>query len=1110
MIHNINNLQNPTDISFDKYSEEQIIQALANSGQRLGIKGDGISYKDFTFAELCGEEISYDINKDIGFIKYSRDNSNSQYKGIFGITDKATLSDERIFAENLNINNTLFFPTDISFDIFVNGIDKYSKNSICVNDGNEITYIFAGGIIGSSVTDKHNVLLEYAKYNVRTNKLKYYNRIYEYQLNNKDVIAMVVITNKEYEENNYRGEATSNNYKMHLYIYNPEYFENQAYVDELYNLFKKSSYNITGDIPFSIIKPEYVNIIEMLKINNADDAEITRNSIASIIYNASAPALYFNASFDLSYNSSDNTHLSILKQTSSIIDRINYIEDEYVINVFEEIDLANNDINIVYHNLFNYYNTKLYLDSRTTFIKRVLLNLYEYVSDKNYESSYYLYIPLDYKFHYICNSNKPLNIYYSNDLYVTYTKINKLLLDDFWESNTNMVFDYNGVDKVKCVNFEITYNLEYEDLINIIEIKQVYTMPYINANNNWSINDKDSNIYAIGKNAGNPNIIVINSKSANDEDYDVLSSSIIDKEDILKKTVYKKHLVTLNPLTFNESNVSEDIKCYVWVPEIDSNNYDYFKYSIIIGIANLECLTNIDWIEKYKGSYIITMWTIKYDEDTQTYYYDYIKQTDYVDPTKQYAIALGTTVNIAEVSNKSNTEVLDSKDIFILKAPITAVGHSTSNVDPYDYVTIKSKKSEEYQNEDEVIQYYNDLNLNIQYNKNITNDDGKVVIEKQNDKYLDISKDMDYTYSFVTNELYPQYNVSKNPVSSETVVSYIQDNPNDPAVNNIITSNISVNGTTITNIDKLVEVLSETEEVNAETEALKNQIIISATSNYYNEYVFNTNVPSLDLSELLSRNVNILNRVNILSLSNEFTEDNKPKIYNAYIGTSYNESNKSILHIGTSDTNINLGTDTLTNEETKHSLSTHNGLSLDFDKLIFNSKNIESLGYNVNKKVIDEITYYYGTLSFGKRTPELDKKCIFIKLNDDNNLSGLIYDVLQRETFYDSTVIDLNQLMLDIFNEDLTTYDNDKINVTCNKISTDEIVNNRLNVEYIGQLVNIGDNNHYFVFNEYSGFYLIQDKINNGTIAYLNTPLNIMYYTSSIGSKTINIYITMR
>ena len=70
MIKNVNLMQNPQDIIFDKnseYSKEYLIQALANLGQRIGIKGDGISYKSFNFNDILLDDKLY------SFIGYNND-----------------------------------------------------------------------------------------------------------------------------------------------------------------------------------------------------------------------------------------------------------------------------------------------------------------------------------------------------------------------------------------------------------------------------------------------------------------------------------------------------------------------------------------------------------------------------------------------------------------------------------------------------------------------------------------------------------------------------------------------------------------------------------------------------------------------------------------------------------------------------------------------------------------------------------------------------------------------------------------------------------------------------------------------------------------------------
>ena len=61
MKKSIYEIQNPTD--FAPYSYDYLIQALANMGQRVGIKGDGIEYSNFTFADVIGTDAYQDSDK---------------------------------------------------------------------------------------------------------------------------------------------------------------------------------------------------------------------------------------------------------------------------------------------------------------------------------------------------------------------------------------------------------------------------------------------------------------------------------------------------------------------------------------------------------------------------------------------------------------------------------------------------------------------------------------------------------------------------------------------------------------------------------------------------------------------------------------------------------------------------------------------------------------------------------------------------------------------------------------------------------------------------------------------------------------------------------------
>ena len=137
MKRNINLMQNGIDLENDSLNElqkEYILQALANLGQRIGIKGDGISYRNFNFLDLLNNEnISYNVNEHIGWLKYQK--LNDELVAIFGITNID--NDEDIVLTNINtknINDVLYASNEIQFTIPINNIEKYSKNSIISNN----------------------------------------------------------------------------------------------------------------------------------------------------------------------------------------------------------------------------------------------------------------------------------------------------------------------------------------------------------------------------------------------------------------------------------------------------------------------------------------------------------------------------------------------------------------------------------------------------------------------------------------------------------------------------------------------------------------------------------------------------------------------------------------------------------------------------------------------------------------------------------------------------------------------------------------------------------------------------------------------------------------
>ena len=171
-------------------------------------------------------------------------------------------------------------------------------------------------------------------------------------------------------------------------------------------------------------------------------------------------------------------------------------------------------------------------------------------------------------------------IYYSTNTYVTFVNLNSINTSNFWNNNTNLIFDYdNDIGKVKTYNFEINYNRNNEKLINSVVIKDIFTMPYINANSNWSINDTDTKIQAVGKDAGNPNIILIYNKDKQELGLDksfYLLNAISNSEEI-KGATYNRIPFNINPALF-ENTYTINIQGYAYIPEITKNNFDLMFY----------------------------------------------------------------------------------------------------------------------------------------------------------------------------------------------------------------------------------------------------------------------------------------------------------------------------------------------------------------------------------------------------------------------------------------------------------------------------------------------------------------------------------------------------
>lgn len=1110
MIKNVNLLQNP--IEYDKYIEEYLIQALANLGQRIGIKGDGISYHYFTFGDLLGDSMSYYNTPRLGYIQYTKSTNSDKYTAVFGVCkyDPQTgmtygHSDGKL-SESLDINDVLYFPNDLSFDITLGGIEKYAKNSICINDGNDLTFMLVGKLIGTNDDEDLNSVLYYYKFDINSNLLKFGAKIYyDSSDDNGDWFHLMTVVNKTYKGNNYKDNSLSDEYEMSFHIFNAKTLQeldnasqttDHKYYNSFLSSFKFSNYKSSNEIPFSLIRAEYNDINELLSYSDEESYHFSTNSPIALILNYLPNSLYDTSKIDLIYNSNKNEFFTI--DSDKFENIVSMFNAEYGINLNEDIYQLNEDCNNLYYNIFSYYNEKYYLETRVGFIKRILSKLYERISDYNYAKETFLYIPLDYQFHYICNSNDSMYIYYSTNTYVTFVNLNSINTSNFWDNNTNLIFDYdNDISKVKTYNFEINYNRNNEKLINSVVIKDIFTMPYINANSNWSINDTDTKIQAVGKDAGNPNIILIYNKDKQelglDKSFYLLNAISNSKE--IKGATYNKIPFNINPALF-ENTYTINIQGYAYIPEITKNNFEYFKNSIIVSISDLECLSDTTYKIYYKGSYILTMWHLT-EVSNNKYEFKCINHID-----TNYALALGSTVNLINATSDESVENLNDQDLILLKAIITELGQQRLSINENNWMIIKNKQSEEYTAfNDNVGQYLNDLNGVVQYNDTVKLNNNHIQ-HSQTNKYISSLNNLK-----TTNSIYPKYYKSQTTVST-TKSEIIKELRNiGTLIGSQRISKVYVDGATVQNVESLIQSI---EKNYAEQEKIIEHTIqieqVEKSQYNYNEFVFNENVPSLDFGEVFNRNFNVLNRVNVVSL------DTNGKIYNAYIGTSYDEQSKATLHIGTTNTNINVGSETLIDDLEKTNFNTHNNISIDFDNIILNaSKQLIAKQNILYQPTINGVTYNIMSMPLIGMCSSLYTTSLFsaenIKLlsSDLNEIPELsnyklsLYNLF-RTCFGINLPDSSNNISLNIYNIKDVLYNN--LNVRNDNPEFNE------NMYYVVSQNNNVDRIHILFKNE-----LIQTtNIVNNNVIYTGFNLNIMYYISydeSTETNKYNIYLSI-
>lgn len=717
LINNIN--------KFDEniVNDPVLVQALANLGQRAGLKGDGMLYKKFYFSDLFDtfNKNEFTSNDYIGVIKTTDNNSNF----IFGVVKKSDITPDSIKDEKLNIldgitlnpNNEII--NSLNFDFSSTNVTSILPGSIFKSDYNG-EYL---SMMLFEQTADGSIEVQFNKFRLSDNILE---RAYK--------IIKLNSQQRDNEINYFIYDATrtltnDNQYNLKTYLY-------QSSDINFNNLFNTQTYK---------------NVIS----SNIDTYNLEQSPIFSIIKDYSS----------LDYIVTNESGTFQVNGTSEYIDLNKYINN-----------YLTQDVNVYFEKLFTYYSHNYFSKDLSTLTQHIMLNLFNKIYEDSSASkkSNLLYVPLDYAINVVVNSNNQMKYYYSNDIFVTFTNLSKYnsnALLEYFNNSTKNTLIFNDIEEnISIYNFNINYNVIYSDLVDSLTIIKKYSLPTISSKNTWIINGKETNISAVGENAGNPNIIIISNSNGNAECL-VNSGAKFNWTDA---TIY----------------YNDNIKVKLKVPEITDKNVYQFKYATVF---------NID-----KDNDFISIW--HYINDDGIFKFDYVRKTD--NNENKYALNfLGKTI----VNNKEdNDDKKENNDEIKQSLPVFKSNAKNSVLTKSADIKIYNKRANEYT---QATDYKNDFNLKFKFDKldNIFQD------KKTTNQIYPIKDKLGEYY----NEYVPNYNTASIDLSSVllrdvTVVnkvnivgydsfgnkyySYIGKSPTTGIPNNIITI-----GTSSTNINSDIE-----------------------------------------------------------------------------------------------------------------------------------------------------------------------------------------------------------------------------------------------------------------------------------------------------------------
>lgn len=553
----------------------------------------------------------------------------------------------------------------------------------------------------------------------------------------------------------------------------------------------------------------------------------------------------------------------------------------------ENFIIVSNNGNNISFNDSNFNNILLITatDNKSILIKTKVNILYElFVEikkelDPSYANKHELYFPLDYVFEYIADGINVSNIFGSSrDIYISIIPTN-ITVQDRSLIKTPFIRNDQTYIKTKIYN----YVFEYDNLSYNIKFNCEYVLPYINENL-WYINDVNTGIQAKSKDAMNLNIVLAYS-NPQEENITILSG--------LNKNLYSKNI---------EGDIygktSED---RIWCTLKDIGGTNDLTFNISVYLPKLDIMSS----------------DIEIDTSSLT------STGTYSNTLTKQILANSTLIVISKVSECLLENNLNKKTQILNELGsnglITTLWQYNIETQKFNYIYIEKDNDGHNIALDltTLSNYVNLLNATLGKFKQLPPDNflfTQLVFDAA-DSNLKQSTENDKTLNYPAFQNVKASNYGKFYSNNfNFVLKYINKIEKESDVITKISND---------NTDKYLHPSGSfsTQVTNSLYSTTSGSIV-----NNYSDWLPNYNIPIFDLSEILIKDFNVINRQNILV----FNPDGR--VYYSYIGSTYdiNSAEKNVLHIGTSSTNINVGEQTMISSAEKDDFIPQDKVSIDF------------------------------------------------------------------------------------------------------------------------------------------------------------------------------------